>query len=106
MVAKHWLDTGDARPELALTILGRISSKLKSRGCRLYTAYINTKKNLSDVPSRVGCKAYLAEKDQHKDRRQATLKLLEFAKEEALGLFLKEGGNTGGMKRGAEVEES
>ena len=104
MVAKHWLDSDDAKPSAALEVLGRIQEKLKTRRCRLYTAYINTDKNLSDIPSRDGVAKYKAEAHLYSERRQATIKLLHFARKEAKSLFLKSGGNTGGMSKGKEME--
>jgi len=101
MVAKHWVETGVAHNEQALDLLAAIDSLLKASGSRLYCVYVNTKDNISDVPSRLGKDGYLAEfsTPANSDKRRATLKLLGAAADEAKQTFLASGGKYGGMNR-------
>ena len=100
MVAKHWLDAGDAKPHDALDILSTIHQRLEERNCRLYTAYVNTKKNLADAPSRVGVAEYEKTKGNYEEERTSTLKILQFAVKEAQGTFLP--ARISGMEKGLE----
>jgi hypothetical protein len=99
-VAKHWLDTRDSRCDAALKILGQIEEELRSRNFRLYTVYIHTSLNLSDVPSRLGKDGYLKENvEKNAKRREATQAILHLAKMEALGSFFQDGGVIGGVDK-------
>ena len=92
MNAKNWVQSGKAHNLEALRIVGEIFDHLKKHNQRLYLVYVPSAENVADYATR-----YFGEQTFLQKQFDQTRRLLHLAQKEATGMWLNQGGRTGGL---------